>query len=214
MSLDVRDLYFGYEEKESPFLEDFQMSLNKGNIIALTGRNGCGKTTLGKLIMGILKPWNGGIFLDEKNVTELSLAERGRRIGYLMQNSSRQIISMTVMEEVEYGLKNMGLQPEKVSRKAMDFLKYFDLEGESQTFPHLLSQGEKQRLVLAAILSMEPGYMFLDEPTSGLDYKRKAKLGEYLVNIKREMGTGILVASHDRDFIERYADDCVEMEAS
>lgn len=89
----------------------------------------------------------------------------------MMQNPSRQIFCATVKEEVEYGLKNLGFTAEEAAEKGHRFLTLFGLERLEQRFPFHLSHGEKERLVLASVLAMEPGYLLLDEPTSGLDYR-------------------------------------------
>ena len=100
-----------------------------------------------------------------------------------MQNPSRQIFSATVREEVEYGLQNLGLDVEELACRCNEFLELFDLKGYEDSFPFQLSHGEKQRLVLSAVLAMKPQYLLLDEPTSCLDRRRKQQLGEYLEKI-------------------------------
>lgn len=205
MSLEVKGITFRYDPKLPAVLDDFSAGFERGEIAAILGANGAGKTTLSKVIMGILKPEKGSIFIDGQCMDGFSLAQRGRAIGYVMQNPARQIFSATVREEMEYGLANLGLEPEEIVKKSEEFLSLFDLTGYEDMFPFHLSHGEKQRLVLAAVLSMEPKYLLLDEPTSGLDRKRKQQLGAYLQKVCREKGCGIMVISHDLRFVEQYA---------
>lgn len=205
MSLEIKNLTFSYGKKEPVILEAFSAIFEKQRITALTGPNGVGKTTLGKLIMGILTPKEGNILLDGEDMKTWTLAQRGRRIGYVMQNPARQIFSPTVREEMALGLSNMGLSEEQIEEKSREFLRLFDLEGYEEAFPFHLSYGEKQRLVLAAVLSMEPSCLLLDEPSSGLDRRRRERLGTYLETIRKEQGCGIILISHDEDFVDQYA---------
>ena len=108
---------------------------------------------------------------------------------------------------MEYGLSNLELSQEAIEEKCRAYLSLFDLIGYEETFPFHLSHGEKQRLALAAVLSMEPGYLLLDEPTSGLDQKRKKQLGRYLTKIRDTLNCGILIISHDQAFVRQYAQD-------
>jgi len=223
MSLTVNNVTFSYNKKAEPVLKAFSAEFHSGRITALTGENGCGKTTLAKLIMGILKPYEGRIMLAEDgqerkedgsretDLSDLSLAETGRKIGYVMQNPARQIFSTSVSEEIRYGLKNMGLNEDETNYRAAEFLRYFDIEKYADTFPFFLSQGEKQRLVLASVLAMEPAWLILDEPTASLDIKRKTLLGNYLTKIRKEKNCGIIVITHDRDFAKKYTDSEVRM---
>lgn len=205
MSLEVREITFRYGKKEPAVLEAFSAVFEKKKITAVMGPNGAGKTTLSKVIMGILKPETGSIRLDGEDMKDWSLAQRGRKIGYVMQNPARQIFSSTVMEEMEYGLENLGLEDAQKKERCRRFLDLFDLTGYEETFPFHLSHGEKQRLLLAAVLAMEPDYLLLDEPTSSLDQKRKARLGQYLMEIRDRLGCGIILISHDKRFVEAYA---------
>lgn len=211
MSLEIKDITFRYGKKEPAVLEAFSAVFEQKKITAVLGPNGAGKTTLSKIIMGILAPEQGSVCLDGPDMKEWSLAERGRRIGYVMQNPARQIFSTTVQEEMEYGLVNQGLEGEELEAKCRKFLSLFDLTGYEEAFPFHLSHGEKQRLVLAAVLAMEPDYLLLDEPTSSLDQRRRAQLGSYLENIRTGLGCGIILISHDRAFVEQYAQEQIQL---
>lgn len=191
-------------------LQDFSAEFPVGEITAVTGKNGTGKTTLAKLIVGILKPQSGKILVDGENISGESLAQRGMRIGYVMQNPERQIFSETVVEEMRYGLKNLNLPEEEIQGRVDAYLEFFGLSHHKESFPFILSHGEKQRLVLAAILAMKPKYLILDEPTASLDQKRKTVLGEYL----KKMDCGIIVISHDKAFINTYCTNTIKMEAA
>lgn len=197
-------------ETATPVLESFGMEFPFGVITALAGDNGVGKSTLARIIMGILKPAAGSIYVDGSCIDNHSVAERGRLIGYAMQNPSKQIFSKTVIEEVEYGLTNLNL--EDTGETAAGYLEMFGLSHKAEEFPFTLSHGEKQRLVLASILAMKPRYLILDEPTAGLDIRHKQVLGEILRDIavpseeKNCLGCGVIVISHDRKFVEEYCD--------
>jgi len=213
--LSVDNVTYKYKNAKAPVLEDVSAVFSKGDISAVTGPNGSGKTTLAKVIMGILKPQEGRVTISSgdgvTDISSLSLAETGRKIGYVMQDPARQMFSTTVREEMEYGLRNMGLDEKETEARKKRFLSYFDMEGYEETFPFSLSQGEKQRLVLAAVLAMEPEWLILDEPTASLDVRRKRMLGEYLLKIKNDLGSGIIIISHDASFVRRYAQAEIKM---
>ncbi|MGI6737148.1 MAG: energy-coupling factor ABC transporter ATP-binding protein [Anaerovoracaceae bacterium] len=212
MSIEVEQVTFRYLEQAPAVLRDFSASFADGRITAVVGNNGCGKTTLSRLILGILRPQQGRITVDGTPAADLSLAEMGRRIGYVMQNPARQIFSTSVREEMLYGLHNLGLDGAEAKRRAAAYLERFDLAGREEEFPFDLSHGEKQRLVLAAVLAMQPRWLMLDEPTAALDYGRRDRLCEYLLELKKERACGVLLISHDRRFIERCADEVLRIE--
>lgn len=211
MSIKVDNISFKYNKSKPYVLENFSAEFSCEKITAITGKNGCGKTTLSRIIMGILKPEEGKVTINGKDVSQLTLAETGRKIGYVMQNPAKQIFSTSVLEEMEYNLENIGVTGEVKKTRIKKYLEYFDLQGKERDFPFHLSHGEKQRLVLAAILSMEPSWIMLDEPTAALDYQRKDKLGEYLLKLQREKGCGIIIISHDKEFVEKYANEVLHV---
>jgi energy-coupling factor transport system ATP-binding protein len=230
-SLTAEDISYTYKGQSAPVLTGISATFPQGQITAVTGKNGSGKTTFAKLLTGILKPTTGTIKIDGKSIEKMTLTDIGRQIGFVMQDPSRQLFTTSVKEEIDYGLKNLGLPPEEIESTRNEYLTYFGLERYEDRFPFALSTGEKQRLILAAILAMKPSYLILDEPTSALDKERRQALGTYLTEItKGTAGTalrvppkvghkdrptvpGIILISHDEKFIEKYADARIDIES-
>jgi energy-coupling factor transport system ATP-binding protein len=195
---EVQNLSFAYPRREE-LLHSLSFTIEEGEAVALMGPNGSGKTTLGKLLVGILKPSAGQILLEGSDLAELSLAEIGAKVGYIFQNPEKQIFTPSVEEEIAFGLRFRGYDEAETRRRVNDMLAYFELTHCTGQFPYNLSQGEKQRLAIAAVLALEPRFIIFDEPTTGLDMRRKEKFAELLLKI-RSMGAGYLLISHDRDF--------------
>lgn len=209
--LELSGVRYCYPRHKKTVLHDIEFSLEKDEVIALTGSNGCGKTTLAKLILGILRPAKGQITLEGLPLSRYSLAGTGRRIGYVFQNPDQQFFCTTVFEEIGFGLTNLGYGPEAVREKADYYLDYFELSAYQDVYPLHLSQGEKKRLAIAAVLACETEFLILDEPTVGLDAYRKKLLLEYLHKIIA-LGRGMMLISHDTKFVEKVASRFVELE--
>ncbi|MDR1797121.1 MAG: ATP-binding cassette domain-containing protein [Clostridiales Family XIII bacterium] len=193
-------------------LDGFSASFERGRITAVTGPNGCGKTTLANLLVSVLKPEGGAVLLDGEPVNRMGLTEAGRRIGLVMQNPERQMFTTSVREEIEYGLRNDGLPDQEIEARRRDGLAAFGLAGLDERFPFELSGGEKQRVVLAAVTARRPEYLVLDEPTSALDRGLRRRLGGMLRRLADEDGVGVVLISHDARFVEEYADSLVRMD--
>lgn len=211
MFLETQNLGYTYPGSKQEILHKINVCFQPGEIVALVGDNGCGKTTLTKLLVGILRPSTGRICLAGNDIAEMSLAEIGRQIGYVFQNPSQQIFCTSVEREIAYGLRNLGLNRDEIECRIGFYLNYFELSEYRQTFPLSLSQGEKQRLMLAAILALEPRFVILDEPSTGLDIYRRKLLGNYLLRIKED-GHGVIFVSHQAKFIDTYADRVIHIE--
>ncbi|WP_157950097.1 energy-coupling factor ABC transporter ATP-binding protein [Vallitalea okinawensis] len=194
----LNNVSFQYEKKKS-ILHHINLSLNQGEVTFLRGENGCGKTTLSKLLIGILKPTEGIVSLNGQDISQLSLHEIGKSLGYLFQNPEKQLFALTVEEELVFlsTLQRGGQQ--EVKNRADSLLKQFDLHDKCNQLIHTLSYGEKQRLALAAILMNNPQYIILDEPTTGLDIKRKKQLMRIIKDLNNQ-GTGFLIITHDEEF--------------
>lgn len=192
-------------------LEDVSLAFDSARITAIVGRNGSGKTTLGKLMAGILKPESGEIRLLGEPAAKMELHEFGLRIGYLFQNPERQLFAQTVEEEVTFAQELLGVPQDTAKEKADGLLRTLHLDHLKQAIPLKLSRGEKQRLVIAAILVNGPGFLLLDEPSTALDSRRKAALYGMLADLCGQ-GIGIAVITHDDGFVDRYAHRVVTME--
>jgi len=204
--ISVENLTYQYPQGNTRVLSAFSAQFRRGEIVAVSGRNGCGKTTLTKLIAGVLKPSKGCVYLDGLDVSDMDLFTLGRRIGYVFQNPNRQLFCDTVYNEVAYGLRNLELDDKEVKEKASHYLEYFGLQRYRDIYPGKLSIGEKQRLALAAVLALGTDHLVLDEPTTGLDVLRRRELGDLLLKLRQELNCGIVFVSHETGFITRCAD--------
>jgi energy-coupling factor transport system ATP-binding protein len=200
--INIENVTYKYPGSEAPALDGFSACFERGEITAVRGKNGCGKTTLTKLAVGILRPAKGRVLIDGTDNSGLDLFEIGRMVGYIFQNPNNQLFCDTVFNEVAYGLIHSGQRSEKVEY----YLEYFGLSRYRDDYPGILSLGEKQRLALAAVLSLGTDYLILDEPTTGLDVYWRGELGSTLRKLQRDTGCGIVIVSHEIDFISRYAD--------
>ncbi len=205
----LKNVDFSYI-KGRKIIKNISLQLSKNDFTAIVGPNGSGKTTLGKIIMGILKVQKGKIYINNKDIEEISLGDMGKLIGYLFQNPDKQIFASSVYDELAFPLKIQGEREEVVRRKTQAILNTFQLSHLLDSFPFNLSQGEKQRLALASILLRNPQFLILDEPTTGLDIERKRLLSILLDNI-RKRGIGIVMISHDRDFIRKHGTRIIKM---
>lgn len=197
---------YQYPQMHRPVIRDFSASFERGEIVAVTGRNGSGKTTLTRLIAGILRPVSGRIFLDGTESAELDLYEIGCRVGLVFENPARQMFCPTVFEEVAFGLQESGLSPAKIEGLTGDMLARLHISHLAKQHPYQLSRGEKQCVMLAALLIRGTNYLVLDEPTTGLDLRTRHDLGQLMVSLARDRSAGIIVVSHERDFIKVFAD--------
>ena len=202
----AQNVSYRYPQSDAPAIAEFSAQFPRGEISAVSGKNGCGKTTLTKLLAGVLRPTAGQVTIDGVDSANLDLFEIGQRIGYVFQNPNRQLFCDTVYNEIAFGLRNSGFDETETEGEVSRYLELFKLETFRDTYPGRLSHGEKQRLALAAVLALGTGFLVLDEPTTGLDVGRKLEFGSMLLNLRRELNCGIVFVSHDSGFIARFAD--------
>jgi len=173
------------------------------------GPNGCGKTTLFHIIMGLLKPLSGKIEIFGKTAKEeKDFIDVRRKIGLLFQDADDQLFSPTVLEDVAFGPLNLGKSKDEaidIARKTLDFL---GLSGFEDRFTYKLSGGEKRLVSLATVLAMEPEILLLDEPTTGLDEKTKTKIKKAL----SELDLSYILISHEFDLLSEITDSIYTMD--
>ncbi len=185
----------------TPALDGVSFSIDRGESVAIIGHNGSGKTTLLMHIVGIIVP-EGGVTVSGVTVTEATLGEVRRRVGYVFQDSRDQLFMSTVMDDVAFGPLNMGLSPVEAVERSNHALSAVGLDGYAGRTPYHLSGGEMKRVAIATVLAQSPEILVMDEPSSGLD--PRARRG--LASLIRGLGCTRLVASHDLDFVRACAD--------
>ena len=187
-------------------VKNLSVSIEKGERVAVLGRNGAGKSTFFLLCNGVLEPETGRIFCAGKPVTrkKQDLLELRRRVGIVFQEAENQILAVTVEGEVSFGPLNLVLPLPEVERRTAQALTAMGLEGYAQRSPQYLSGGEKKRVTIADILAMEPDVILLDEPTASLDPENVTRLEEILDRLT-QAGIALLVSTHDVDFAARFA---------
>lgn len=193
---------FSYTPEE-PLLDKISFAIYPGERIALLGHNGAGKSTLSHLMLGILKPQQGHIYLDGKPAEKASIVERGGKIGYVMQNPHHMISQETVKDEVAFGPRNFGLSESEIQQRVDEALEVCDLAGYRNWPVSALSFGQKKRLTIAAVLAMKPSVLLLDEPTAGQDYRHYREMMEFISRLT-ETGIALLMVTHDMHLALEY----------
>lgn len=202
--LSHRPISFGSRpESTRPLLDCIDLTLSPGEIVLLTGRNGSGKTTLARTLAGLLMPTEGSVTVDGFDTRD-HLREVRRRVGFLFQESHRQIVAQTLLEEVAFGLENLAFSPAEIYRRAVAALERVGLGARISETVDPLTPAERQRLALAGLLALEPRYFIFDEPDTAADHQILKELIVLLKELRTE-GHGILLISH-REFAERFYD--------
>ena len=189
--LAAADLQYTYPDGHEA-LRGVSLSLRRGEKVALVGANGAGKSTLMLQLNGILKG-QGQIQVGGLPVIPANLPVIRAKVGLVFQNPDDQLFSSTVFEDVAFGPLHMGLPEAEVRRRVKDALEMVGMAAYSERLSHHLSMGEKKRISIATVLSMQPEMLVLDEPTSGLDPRARRSL----IGLLRELPLTMLVSTHD-----------------
>lgn len=182
---------------ESEVLSHLSFELEPGEHVCLTGKNGAGKTTILKLADGLLLPKSGRVRVFGIDTTTSSPIEFRKRVGYVMQNPANQIVHSRVIDDVEFGLKNLGLNKED----AQGALEAVGATSLANDLTFNLSGGELQLVAIAGVIAIKPDLLLLDEPTSMLDATHKTQVIDY-VQKAQDNGVSILSVTHDVDFLK------------
>lgn len=197
--LRVENLRFGYVPSVD-ILKDVNFAIHSGEFIAIGGKNGCGKTTVTRLLMGLEKPTEGRMYYNGADITTMPPSKRGQFIGYVFQQPDRQMFRSTVAEEVAFGPESLGQSKEVVRRIVQEVLGKVGISHLYDAYPPTLRRGEKQRVAIASALAMESRILILDEPTSGQDGKETKELLALLRQLNAE-GLTILLITHDMEIM-------------
>lgn len=196
--LEVKDLNFSYEE-EGKTIDNVSFSVEEGSYTTIVGHNGSGKSTIAKLIMGLLESASGAITIDGIVLNNENLAKIRSRIGIVFQNPDNQFIGATVRDDIAFGLENHCVEPsmmDEIIDTNAALVKMSDFMDQEPTH---LSGGQKQRVAIAGVLAMKPKLLIFDEATSMLDPDGKDEIKKVIMKLHKESSLTILSITHDID---------------
>ena len=210
----VNYIYNQKTSKETRALCDVNLKIDDGEFLAIIGHTGSGKSTLIQLMDGLLNGATGEILVDGKNIEDKDFNKRElrKKVGLVFQNPENQLFEETVLKDVCFGPKNMGLSNEEAEKKAIEALKLVEVPKESYDKSVFeLSGGQKRRVAIAGVLAMDPEVLILDEPTSGLDPQGRNMIMEQVKKLHEEKGISIVWVSHNMEQVALHAKRIVVM---
>lgn len=184
-----------YSNISTTLLENINFFVNQGEFISIMGPNGCGKSTLARLLNGTLLPTSGEVYIDGLN-TKSNVLEVKKKVGMVFQNPDNQIISSTVEEEIAFGLENLCVPAKEIGPIIKNTLHKVGLDRLEKKSINSLSGGQKQKLVIAGILAMKPEVIVFDEPTSMLDPDSKKNILSTILKLKNIHKITVILITH------------------
>jgi len=186
-------------------LDNVNFTVKKGENIAILGPNGAGKSTLLHQFNGLIKPTSGSVFVLGKEVNKQNLTEIRQRVGLVFQDPDDQLFARTLGQDVAFGPTNLGLPKGEVEERVKWALEVTELKGLESKAPQNLSTGQKKRAAVAGVLAMKPEIMILDEPMANLDPRTATKILRLLLQLNKELGITLIIATHDVDLVPLFA---------
>lgn len=215
--LQTENLSYIYGEG-TPFrvtaLDNVNIEIEKGELVAVIGHTGSGKSTLMQQFNGLLKPTSGKVLLDGEDIhsSKTKTLETRFRVGLCFQYPEYQLFENTVYDDIAFGPKNMGLSKAEVDKRVRTAAKYVGIpEHAFETHPFDLSGGEKRRVAIAGVISMEPEILILDEPTSGLDPRGREQILSLIKNYREQTGKTVIIVSHSMNDVAKIATKVIVM---
>ena len=207
--IQLGDFCYAYDDVTA--LRHVDLDIYAGESVVLMGDNGSGKSTLLKALVGLIHPQQGtyrfdGEVVDERSMRDHRLSKRlHQRVGFIFQDSDAQLFCPSVEEEIAFGPRQMGLPEAEVAQRVADTCALLDIDRLRTRAPYNLSGGEKKRVAIACVLSMNPDVLCLDEPLAGLDARTRAWLLGFLRQLKTA-GKTLVIATHDQSLADEVAD--------
>lgn len=202
--INLSHISYNYEEVSA--LNDISLEIYAGELIFFTGPNGCGKSTLFKLLNGLIFPTKGEYYFDNKKIDKNTLQDNifaknfHKRIGYIFQNPDVQLFNATVYDEIAFGPRQMNLDEEIIHQRVNELLIYLNIQHLQDRPPYHLSGGEQKKVALATILALNPDILMIDEPLNGLDNKTRQWFKEFLMDFIKANKT-ILISTHEQELL-------------
>ena len=205
--LEAEHLCFSYDGIKNA-VDDVSFKVNRGEMLAIVGKNGAGKSTISRLLTGFLREDSGDILLHGRNIRDDTIFERGQKIGLVLQNPNQMICNTMIFDEVAYGLRNMHTPEDEVKSRVEEVLRVCGLYPFRSWPISALSYGQRKRVTIASIIVMRPDIIVLDEPTAGQDYRHYTDIMDFLKTLNRH-GLTIIMITHDMHLMLEYCNRCV-----
>ena len=210
--IEIRNVSFGYGHK-TPFevqaLKDVSFVVEKGEFISVIGHTGSGKSTLMQMMNGLIKPEQGEIILDGKNINQnkKNIGEARFKVGLCFQYPEYQLFGETCFEDIAFGPRNMGLAEDEVKERVLRAISFVRLRKEYlEKSPFDLSGGQKRRCAIAGVMAMFPEVLILDEPTAGLDPAGRASILEMIADYRKQTGATVFLVTHSMEIAAQMSD--------
>lgn len=203
--IELKNVTFSYTQ-DSPILKDISLSIEQGKFVSIVGHNGCGKSTLAKLFIGLLTPDSGEIFINGELLTRKSAPHLRHSMALVFQNPDNQFIGVTVEDDIAFGLENRNIKHEDMQAIIDEYAEQVGMKDFLKKEPSMLSGGQKQRVAIAGALALSPSIIILDEATSMLDPKGKKDIRS-LIGKMRKNNPDLTVISITHDIEEAYQSD-------
>ncbi|WP_439147992.1 ABC transporter ATP-binding protein [Vibrio sp.] len=201
--LEVHGLTYSYDGEKNA-LEDVSFKIGKGEFVSILGKNGSGKSTITKIVMGVIDADSGSSYLNGEDLSELSIFERSQKVGVVMQNPNHMISHHMIFDEIAFGLRNRGVAEDQIKEKVENVLELCGLNKFRHWPIEALSYGQKKRVTIASILVLEPELLILDEPTAGQDYRNYTSMLAFIQKLNRDLGITVVIISHDMHLVLEY----------
>lgn len=213
MSIKLSNIYNTYS-KGTPFerlaLNDVSLEISKGEIVAIIGHTGSGKSTLVQHLNGLLKPDKGSASIDDINITAKSAEAKTARqqVGMVFQYPEHQLFAETVFEDIAFGPRNKGFAEDEVEKQVREAMAFVGLDYDTyaQRSPFQLSGGQMRRVAIAGVVAMNPDYLVLDEPSAGLDPRSRNAVFKEIMSLHKSRGIAIVLVTHSMEEAVKYAD--------
>ena len=213
MSIKLSNIYHTYS-KGTPFerlaLNNVSLDIAKGEIVAIIGHTGSGKSTLVQHLNGLLKPDQGQATIDDIDITAKGAQAKAARqqVGMVFQYPEHQLFAETVFDDIAFGPRNKGVEEEAVAKQVREAMEFVGLDYDTfaQRSPFQLSGGQMRRVAIAGVVAMNPDYLVLDEPSAGLDPRSRNAVFKEIMSLHKSRGIAIVLVTHSMEEAVKYAD--------
>lgn len=195
--IEFKNVSFRYSEEGPWVLKDLSFEIYENEFVAIIGHNGSGKSTIAKLVNGLLFPQEGEILINGTVVNEETIWDIRSDIGMVFQNPDNQFVGATVQDDVAFGMENRGIPRAEMIKRIDKTLEAVGMSSYRMTEPHRLSGGQKQRVAIASVLAIEPKVLILDEATAMLDPKGRREIMQTVASLSEQRGLSLISITHD-----------------